>query len=428
MTDYLSWNGLPKVKARQYENLLDYQLPDKAPKPFLVYGNGRSYSDVCLNGLGTLFLTKALNNFCAFDSKAGILRAQGGVLLSEILELIVPQGWFLPETPGTSFVTLAGAVANDVHGKGHHKVGSFGNNVRSLLLVRSNGERLNCSPTENEALFRATIGGLGLTGFIAEVEIQLQKISNPYVICENHEFASLDEYWQLNEKLKPEWPYSVSWIDCISKNTRGVFMVGRHAPANTEGKPYKPLPLTVPFQMPISLVNGLSIRLVNAFYYRMNRGKGAFVSHYKPFFYPLDSITEWNRIYGAKGFYQYQCVIPPSEEREGIKAVFAEIRRAGQGSFLGVLKTFGDIPSLGLLSFPRPGTTLALDFPNRNKKTMDLFNRLDHIVREAGGALYPAKDARMPREMFQFSYPKLNEFFKYVDEGFSSHFIERMKK
>lgn len=428
---YLSWNRIPKLD-NQFVKILDMaKIPNKIVSPILVQGNGRSYGDVCLNDQGTLLSTRNLDKFITFNPEKGILKAQSGVLLRDILALVIPQGWFLSVTPGTSLASLGGAVANDVHGKNHHIAGSFGHFVKSLSLYRSTGEVLTCSATENSALFYATIGGLGLTGFIAEVEIQLQRIHNPLMWCENRAFDNLEEYWQLNAEMQPIWPCSASWVDCVSKGKklgRGIMFLGQHASAHAQPLIPKKKQLSIPYDIPFSLVNTISLHAFNELYFHKNKKNKVFFSDYRPFFYPLDSILHWNRIYGSRGFYQYQCVLPPETEKDGVKALLDEIQKSGQGSFLAVLKSFGSIPSLGMLSFPRLGTTLALDFPDKGTMTLKLFERLDSIVREAKGALYPAKDARMSAEMFELSYPKLSDFCQYIDPEFSSHFWERMQK
>lgn len=430
-SEYLSWNRLPRVAAKSYHSLSEAKLPNSPDYPLLVRGNGRSYGDVCLNARGSLCLTNTLDKLIAFDGEKGILRAQAGLLLRDILAFIVPQGWFLSATPGTSLISLGGAVANDVHGKNHHVAGSFGHHVRSLTLIRSDGETLSCSADSNADLFYATIGGLGLTGFIADVEIQLLRIHNPLMWCQNRPFYNLDEYWALNAETQALWPSSASWIDCLSggnKLGRGVMFLGKHAAANAQPFIGAKKPLSVPLEPPFSLINKTSLWGFNELYFHTHKAEKSFFSDYRPFFYPLDSIGNWNRIYGRRGFYQYQCVLPPQSERDGIRELLKTIRHSGQGSFLAVLKSFGNMPSLGLLSFPRAGTTLALDFPNRGDKTLKLFERLDAVVSECGGALYAGKDARMSPAMFAQSNPRLAEFTPHIDSQFSSHFWERVTK
>lgn len=396
--------------------------------PRLAFGRGRSYGDVCHNTGGALIATDGLDHFISFDAASGIVEAEAGVTLRDILALSVPQGWFLSATPGTREVTLGGAIANDVHGKNHHVAGSFGHHVETFELERSNGERLTCSPNENPALFAATIGGLGLTGFIRRARIRLTQVRNDWMVVETTRFSGLDEFWQLNALAEHSWPYTVAWIDCLSSGKalgRGVLYAGRHASARADLPVYHKRARAIPVDPPVSLVNGLSLRGFNALYYRAAKA-GLGLQHYVPYFYPLDAIADWNRIYGQRGFYQYQCVLPPAAQRVGIAELLRAIQASGQGSFLAVLKTFGAQPSLGMLSFPRPGATLALDFPNRGEATAALFARLDAIVTEAGGALYPAKDARMPSSLFQSGYPLWQDFARHIDPGFSSDFWRRV--
>lgn len=428
---WLSWNRIPSIQPLHVRELDTPMLPSDLPSPYLARGNGRSYSDICLNQRGTLLSTRLLDRFISFDVVTGILRAQAGILLRDILALIVPQGWFLGTVPGTSLATLGGAVANDVHGKNHHTAGSFGHHVRSLQLQRSDGHLLECNREQNQGLFHATIGGLGLTGLITEVEVQLTRIHNPYMWCENRVFHHLDEYWLMNQQVQSHWSCVASWIDCLSNTNRlgrGVMFLGNPAPAHTTSIVLPPKSLSFPVEPPFSLVNPLSLKLFNEFYFNIHRKTKAFLSDYHRFHFPLDSILNWNRMYGKKGFYQYQCVLPPDTEQDGIRALLNEIQRSKQGSFLAVLKSFGHRASEGMLSFPRKGTTLALDFPNGGKDTLKLFNRLDSIVREAQGTLYPAKDTRMPRDLFEQGYPQLQTFTQFIDPQFSSHFWERLNK
>ena len=424
-----SWGRYPP--ARQHGLALG-QVADPLPtlaEPVLPFGNGRSYGDVCLNEGGTLLLTRGLDRFIAFDPATGILRAEAGVLLAEILALVVPQGWFLPVTPGTQFVTLGGAIANDVHGKNHHVAGSFGEHVRVFELLRSDGARLLCGPEQNGEWFRATVGGLGLTGLITWVEIRLQRIANPWIVAENRRFASLNEFFALNDDYEARYPYIVSWIDCAAAGRalgRGIYMAGMHAPPGV-GVAAAPRrrSLTVPFAPPVSLVNTLSVRVFNRLYYHLPRPARG-LTPYQPFFYPLDHLLEWNRLYGKPGFFQYQCVIPLAPAPDALREILARIAASGQGSMLAVLKRFGARTSGGLLAFPRPGVTLALDFPNLGQKTLALLDRLDEVTRQAGGAVYPAKDARMSGDSFRHYFPQWSTFANFIDPRFSSSFWRRV--
>ncbi|WP_018085589.1 FAD-binding oxidoreductase [Desulfurispora thermophila] len=432
MRTVLSWNRYPRQEHDAILSLYDRfsDLP-RTKVPCLPHGNGRSYGDVCLNEGGVLLHTRRLDRFIAFDRTTGRLRCEAGVLLKEILDLVLPYNWFLPVTPGTQFVTVGGAIANDVHGKNHHCAGSFGNHVVCMELLRSDGQRILCSMEEAKEWFTATIGGLGLTGLITWAEIQLLPVSNPWILVQSRRFTSLDEFWEINQEAEKNWPYTVAWLDCLSAGRgqgRGIYMAGRHAPAGASLPERRSRTLRFPFDPPFSLVNSLSLRLFNALYYHKPLKQEPAIFHFEPFFYPLDSILEWNRIYGRRGFFQYQCVIPPEAAQEGLKAMLDKIAASGQGSFLAVLKTFGNVPARGLLSFARPGVTLALDFPNRGQTTLQLFNELDAIVRDAGGALNPSKDARMPAHMFKTGFPRWERFANFIDSRFSSSFWRRVSK
>lgn len=396
---------------------------------FLPLGLGKSYGDVALTSASAVS-SLALNRMVSWDDNAGILECEAGVLLTDIQSIFVKQGWLLPVTPGTSLVTVGGAVANDVHGKDHHFFGTFGEHVLSLTLMRSSGELLVCSPNENSEIFRATIGGLGLTGFIVSVRIKLRAVSGPYFDTEVIPFGNLAEFFELSESTEAEgWQASVSWFDCsTAKAGRGSFTRGNPSTRKSDGEPEpRGLGLSIPCTPPISLVNKLSLDVFNAGYFELQkRSAGKREVHYREFYYPLDGVGNWNRIYGPRGFYQYQSVIPMLHAAAATEEMLSVIKKSGQGSFLAVLKTFGDRAPAGLLSFARHGVTLALDFPNRGEKTEHLFQRLDKIVADAGGTLNPSKDARMSREMFQSGYPKLEEFLKYRDPMIVSDFARRV--
>lgn len=419
-----SWGQLPASPAaiERWWNDRSAPLPADGHR-MLAYGNGRSYGDVGLNGEGLLLHTRGMDRFIAFDAESGVLTCEAGVLLSEILAHFVPRGWFLPVTPGTRFVTVGGAVANDVHSKNHHGGGTFGCHVRRFELLRSDGQRLVCSPAENAEWFGATIGGLGLTGLITWVELALKPIRSAYIEVENTRFFGLDEFFSVNADAEARHEYTVSWIDCLTSPLRGIFMAGDHATEGGFGQPLREA-LSVPLTPPISLINRLSLRAFNTAYFRRPLAARQTV-HYAPFFYPLDGVLHWNRIYGRRGFFQYQFVIPMAE-RAALDDILAAIAASGQGSFLAVLKTFGAKPSPGILSFPMEGLTLALDFPNLGPRTLDLFARLDAIVAAAGGRLYPAKDARMSGAFFRQTYRRLDEFRPFVDPRFSSDFARRV--
>jgi len=371
---------------------------------------------------------RSLDRFIHTDWQRGIVIAEAGVTLGEILAIAIPQGWFLPVTPGTQFATLGGAIANDVHGKNHHLRGTFGNHVRHFGLLRHDQELLTCSASENVELFAATIGGLGLTGVITWAEIQLMPIQSSQIDSTLVRFNNLSEFFSLSAELDHQHEYSVAWIDCLAKgaNTgRGVFIVGDHARYGTLEvceRSKKQVPLTPP----VSLINNLSLHAFNEAYWRVHpiQRTRKRVS-YDPFFYPLDSILHWNRIYGRKGFQQYQCVIPDIDAEKAMQELLVAIADSGQGSFLAVLKRCGDIKSPGLLSFPQAGTSLALDFPQK-AALMPLFKRLDAIVSDAGGRLYPAKDAHMSGDEFRKAYPEWEKLEALRDPTLMSHFWKRV--
>jgi FAD/FMN-containing dehydrogenase len=398
----------------------------------LPYGNGRSYGDSCLNDGGVLLDSRPLDRFIAFDAETGELTCEAGVLLSEIIDVALPRGWFPPVTPGTKYVTVGGAIANDVHGKNHHVEGTFGAHVTQLELLTSDGARRICSASENTDLFAATIGGLGLTGFITHATIRLKRVASAFLTGQSIKFGNLDEFFALSAASTSTHEYTVSWIDCLGSGAslgRGIFM--RANPASAEeargAKSPSRLPLAVPFTPPLSLVDKLTLRPFNWAYYNRQRAREVDkLWHYGSFHYPLDAIAHWNRIYGPKGFLQYQCVVPTADQHRVSEALLMEISRSGQGSFLVVFKTFGGHVSPGLMSFPMEGATLALDFPILGPSTFALLDRLDAIVAEAGGRIYPAKDARMSAATFRRGYPRLEEFRKFVDPRFSSSFERRV--
>jgi FAD/FMN-containing dehydrogenase len=427
-----SWGHYPKAEAQEVGRITDRRaaLPLAPSMNHLPYGNGRSYGDVCLNEGGVLFDMRGLERFIAFDPVTGVLSCEAGVLLGEISKVTLPRGWFLPVTPGTKFVTLGGAVANDVHGKNHHRYGSFGNHVLSFELLRSDGARLLCSPEENADLFAATIGGLGLTGVVTQVSLQLRPVASPFIAGQSIKFGNLDEFFHLSAQSDANYEYTVAWVDCLSSGKdlgRGHFMRGNHT--FRHGRLPRSSSLGMPFTPPFSLVNGLSLKPFNAAYFhRQITPVAERLWHNDAFFYPLDGIRNWNRLYGPKGFLQFQCVIPRAQQRDGIAALLREISRSKLGSFLSVLKLFGDKVSPGLMSFPMPGASLALDFPIAGPQTFALLDRLDAIVSDTGGRLYPAKDARMSPDFFQKSFPNNERFRAFIDPKFSSSFWRRVMR
>jgi len=421
-----SWGRLSHNNYQiEYFNKKDDVFKNSGSIPGIPFGMGRSYGDICLNTNGNIWFTRGLNKFISFDSENGLLRCEAGITLKEIQDVLVPQGWMLFVSPGTQYVTVGGAIANDIHGKNHHRFGSFGNHIKRFILKRTNGDLIECSPELNSDWFHATIGGMGLTGCILEAEFNLKKIDGPWLETETIPYNSLEEFFHLCDSSEENWEYTVSWIDCLSKSNRGIFLRANHS--NHKAPPPKFTQKKLPITPPFSLINQLSLRPFNQAYYSLNKYvKSKNFQFYQDFFYPLDSILEWNKAYGPKGFYQYQFVIPRENGLNNIKKILAEISKSGQGSFLAVLKTFGDVPSVGMMSFPEKGITLALDFPNLGSKTTALLDKLDAIVQAAKGKIYLAKDARLSKAFYESSYPNLNQFNKYRDEGISSDMSRRL--
>ncbi len=431
---YQSWGRYTKAdqevrKIHWRNDALPYD--DAEVRTILPYGNGRSYGDVCLNDGGLLLDCRGLDRFIRLDPEIGLLCCESGVLLSDILKHSVPRGWFLPVVPGTKFVTVGGAIANDVHGKNHHQAGSFGCYVRCFELLRSDGGRLICSATENEVLFRATIGGMGLTGVITWAEIQLQRINGPVIRQEVIRYKNLSEFFSLARESDRNYAHTVAWVDCAAKGSRigrGLFIRGNYAETREGKLPKAPRRgFNFPVDPPLSAVNGLTLKIFNKLYYRKqwsDRIEG--LVHYEPFFFPLDTILNWNRAYGSKGFLQYQCALPTNNAEDAIQSILDRISRAGLGSSLSVLKVFGNKASPGLMSFPKPGATLALDFPNNGKKTLELIEQLDRITRESGGRIYAGKDVCMKPETFQTGYPQWKTMEEFIDPSFSSSFWRRV--
>ncbi|WP_186061615.1 FAD-binding oxidoreductase [Burkholderia gladioli] len=414
----------------------------------LAYGNGRSYGDSCLAASDQVLWMKSLDRFIAVDWQSGLVRAEAGMTLDVLLGAALPRGWMLPVTPGTRYVTLGGAVANDVHGKNHHVRGTFGRHLRRFGLVRSDLGPLEVDAERHPELYAATIGGLGLTGVISWVELQLMPVPSARVDLRQMRFGGLDEFFALSDEHDARHEYSVAWVDCGSRGKalgRGVLTVADAAPAEapgpggqggsgeagaaaragTRGLP-STRPLTVPFTPPFSLVNRLSVPAFNALHYwRAGRAAGSARAELLPFLYPLDGLLEWHRIYGRRGFQQYQCVVPAAAARDAMAEMLAAIADSHAGSFLAVLKRCGALVSPGLLSFPLEGTSLALDFAQHDARNAALFARLDAIVRAARGRLYPAKDAHMSGEDFRRAYPAWTRVEALRDPAIQSRFWQR---
>jgi len=426
--EFLSWGRCPKLAPATSARppfAADTLLRPRS----LPVGNRRSYGDSCQISGGHVLDMRGLNRFLAFDRAAGRLRCGAGVLLCDVLDLIVPQGWFLQSTPGTALATVGGCIANDVHGKNHHVVGTFGDSVEEFWLLRSDRGVLRCARDENADLFAATIGGIGLTGVILEATIRLRPVANAFVEAETIPFGSLDEFFALDAESQGS-EYSVSWIDVLASGRalgRGHYMRGEHAGHVPPRRVGRGLPLSFPCVPPLSCVNPWTLRAFNTAYWHRIRRPTRATTHYAPFFHPLDGIGAWNRMYGPRGFRQYQCVIPRAAAPAVVGEILQETARTGEGSFLVVLKTFGDRPAPGMLSFPRGGVTIAMDFPETGPGLLSLLDRFDDAVAEAGGAVYAAKDSRMSKRSFARFYPQAEAFSAFVDPSIVSSFWERVK-
>jgi len=395
----------------------------------LAFGCGRSYGDSCLAESGHVLAMQNLDRILAADWETGVVLAQAGLTLAELIRIALPRGWFLPVTPGTKFVTLGGAVANDVHGKNHHVMGTFGRHVQHLAIHRSDEGVTQCSPTQRPDLFAASVGGLGLTGVILAVELQLRRVASSEIEQCSIRFGGFDEFFELSQAHDASHEYTVAWIDCLASGKqagRGHYIAGNHA-LNDHIKVAPSGGLLMPFDPPFSLVNSLSLRAFNTLYYhRQCKKEVANFVGYDPFFYPLDRLQQWNRMYGRAGFQQYQCVVPQQHGREVIRTIMQKIAKSGTGSFLAVLKQCGGLSSPGLLSFPLHGVSLALDFPQHDQANERLFRKLDALVHEAGGRLYPAKDAHMSASHFKQAYPQWESIEALRDPQLLSHFWKRV--
>ena len=414
------WGRYPVLECRTAHLREAGALRDllAANETVIARGNGRSYGDAALNPGMTLSML-GMDRMQAFDPATGLLACEAGVLLADVLETFVPRGWFPPVVPGTKFVTVGGMIAADVHGKNHHRDGSFGAHVESLVLATADGAIRACSRVRDAALFRATLGGMGLTGVILSARFRLTPIETAFVTAETLAARDLDETMRLFEE-SGDWPFSVAWIDCLARGrklgralvTRGQFLERQALPPPLARDPLRPAAaarLAVPVDLPASLLNGASIGLFNALYYRRGRARGrAHPVHFDPFFFPLDGVRAWNRLYGRRGFVQYQCVLPKRESAAGIAALLERAAAARQGSFLAVLKLLGPAGE-GPLSFPIEGYTLALDFPLR-EGALALLDSFDAIVHEGGGRVYLAKDARCTAARVREGYPRLGAF------------------
>lgn len=417
----VGWGRYPRIDAklstpRTVEALQALAQQGNA----IARGNGRAYGDSAVSVKNTIHM-KHFNRMLAFDAESGQLVAEAGVLLADVIEALLPRGWFPAVTPGTKFVTLGGMIAADVHGKNHHKDGSFGNYVDWIDVLTADGTVQRCSKTENTELFEWTIGGMGLTGVMLRAAIRLRPVNSAWIEQRTLVANNIKHAIELFEQSQ-DVTYSVAWIDCLQKGSalgRSLVMLGEHAEANAVPSRYRKHPLQtpvkrklgIPVDFPSWTLNSLSVRAFNALYYwKGQRKPEQQLVDWDSYFYPLDAILGWNKIYGRLGFVQFQCVIPLKHAEQGLSELLDAIASAGAGSFLAVLKRFGAQESR--FSFPMEGYTLALDFPV-NAKTLALMNELDNITLQHNGRFYLAKDSRMQRDVFRQSERRADAYQNY---------------
>jgi len=398
-----NWGNFPVVEKniKSEDSLSKIQDFVKNNNQIIARGNGRCYGDASLSD--NILSTKRLNKFISFDRINGILECESGVLISEILEVIIPQGYFLYVTPGTKFISVGGAIASDVHGKNHHSEGCFSEYLLEFDLLDEKNEILKCSKQENPEKFWATVGGMGLTGIILSAKFKLKNIETTFIRQESLKAENLDEIFEFFENSE-SWTYNVAWIDCLQKGNnigRSILLRGEHVLRHeiSEKNGENPLKIVskiqpkIPFFFPDFILNSFTVKIFNWLYYsKQNRKEVKQIVDYETFFYPLDFVHDWNKIYGKKGFIQYQMVIPKEKGKEGMRKILETIAKSGNGSFLAVLKLFGKNNPQAYNSFPIEGYTLALDFKvNYNLK--NLVGKLDQIVEDFGGRIYLTKDA-----------------------------------
>jgi FAD/FMN-containing dehydrogenase len=429
-SDLTSWNRLPvgppaRMQPIAWRDEIARCLRPTSRHSVLPYGQGRTYGDVCLNPGNVLLPTRGLNRILDYDRVRGVITAEAGVTFRELLLLVVKDGWFPPVTPGTCHLTLGGAIANDVHGKDHPNAGTFGRHVLKFELHRSDqATPAICSPDQNAELFRATIGGLGLTGFVSSVTFPLVRIAGPMIETQTRRGDCLA---MITAEADPNFPHRIAWLDASAPPDelgRGLFTEGRFTAerGSTDLRSTLPSP-----PLPSGLLGPGLFRFLNRFRYLAPISETDVVG-YEPFFYPLDQIDHWQRAYGPAGFYQHQSLIPTAAGKEPIRELLQVISAHGQMSFVTVLKRFGDISSPGLLSFPQAGLSLAMDLPNLGDRTLRMLDALDKIVVASGGRMYPAKDARMSAATFRAGYPQWEAFTNFIDPAFSSGFLRRMNE
>jgi len=413
------WGNYPSLAGSTYKVKQPEQLKNKinSESHIIARGLGRSYGDQAISNTALVAMMPSMDKILAFDDLTGVLDCQAGLSLHQIIKIFAPRGWFPMINPGTKYVTIGGAIANDIHGKAHHVDGSFINCVENFDILLANNELKTCSRSENKELFLANFGGLGLLGIIVRVKIKLKKIETTYfkqtaINCKNidHMLDAFDQY-------DNQYDYSVAWVNALAKGKnlgKGVLTLGNQAKLEDLSFKLKSDPLhvapepklTVPFYLPNFSLNAVSVKILNKVIAYV-QAKPTSIVHYEKFFFPLDAILHWNRGYGKRGFIQYQFVIPLDNGRENIKKLLTAVSESGCNPFLNVLKKFGE--GQQYLSFPKPGYTFAIDFPV-TKKLPEFVAQLDQMVHACGGRVYLGKDAMLSATMFRKMYPDYQQW------------------
>lgn len=439
------WGNYPVQRCRVFrpEKTRDLKeiLVKGHQRDYISRGLGRSYGDAALNLESGVILHERLNRLMTFAPQTGVLECEAGVTFAEIIDCFLPRGYFLPVTPGTKYITVGGAIAGDVHGKNHHRVGSFAEFLLDFQLLTATGEVLTCSKELNPDAFWATVGGMGLTGIILSARMRLMPIESAYITVNYQKAGNLDQALEQFDENDDSYEYSTAWIDCLAPGRslgRSVLMRGNHTPATEMPDALRGSPsvvkakrkIAVPFYLPGFVLNPLSMKAFNTVYYHGHRNRTGVIVDYYSFFYPLDSVLHWNRMYGKRGFVQYQAVFPPKTSRQGLTELLEKVTRSRRSSFLAVLKRFGP-GSQGLISFPHRGYTLALDLPNSGSDLLPFLRELDEIVLKHDGRVYLAKDTSLTPDALSTMYPNLSRFKEIKgrldpDRRFASSLAKRL--
>lgn len=429
---YRAWGLIP----RQAQRAIGLDWSDDAAncvcgatEKVLAFGNGRSYGDVCLNQSGMLIDTEGLDNVLEFNDVEGTILCEAGVRIADILKVVVPQAWILPVLPGTRYITVGGAIANDIHGKNHLSGGTFGCHVEEIILQRSDGELLKCSRRENKKWFEATVGGLGLTGLILAVRLRLKRITSMEMRVSTNTFVGFDEMLSLSDEKRRSVEYLVGWLDMCggsASSIRGAILCADHGPGRNVSKPYSTPVINVPCASIYPLIRRSTVGFANRVQYmRMKLRKSSQIMDIYRFFFPLDRVVNWNGLYGRRGLAQFQFVVERASILGVMDIILLLLRRYRQVPTMGVLKVFGSIQSPGLISFPREGITVAIDM-KVDANTEKCVVAMNQLVAEHGGAVYPAKDRFMTREQFEVFFPGIGDFKNFIDPGFQSDFQKRV--